>query len=100
MPEVDKLTLHMAKLIREDFLQQNAFTQYDRFCPLYKAAWMLKNFVAFHEEALRVMERGVVWSEIQKTLQDVLYKLSCMKFQVPGWIGLIHGRIRKMERAQ
>ena len=26
----------MAKIIREDFLQQDAFSQYDYMCPLYK----------------------------------------------------------------
>ncbi len=36
LSEDQKLTLECAKIIREDFLQQNAFSKYDKFCPLYK----------------------------------------------------------------
>ena len=32
-----KLTLEVAKIIREDFLQQNAFTSWDFTCPLDKS---------------------------------------------------------------
>lgn len=31
-----KLILEVAKIIREDFLQQNAFSDYDYMCPLHK----------------------------------------------------------------
>lgn len=34
--EADKVTLDVAKLIKEDFLQQNGLTLYDRYCPFYK----------------------------------------------------------------
>ena len=34
--ETDKITLEIAKLIKDDFLQQNGFTPYDRVCPFYK----------------------------------------------------------------
>lgn len=34
--ETDKITLEIAKLIKDDFLQQNGFTAYDKVCPFYK----------------------------------------------------------------
>lgn len=34
--ENDKITLEVARLIRDDFLQQNGFTSYDKYCPFYK----------------------------------------------------------------
>lgn len=37
-----QVVLEIARLIREDFLQQNAFTDYDYTCPLYKSLGMLK----------------------------------------------------------
>jgi vacuolar-type H+-ATPase catalytic subunit A/Vma1 len=43
LAETDKITLEVAKLIKEDFLQQNGYTPYDRFCPFYKTVGMLKN---------------------------------------------------------
>ena len=36
LSEDQKCTLEMAKIIREDFLQQNGFTDYDFMCPLAK----------------------------------------------------------------
>lgn len=34
--EGDKVTLDVARLIKEDFLQQNGISVYDRYCPFYK----------------------------------------------------------------
>jgi V-type H+-transporting ATPase subunit A len=34
--ESDKVTLDVARLIKEDFLQQNGISVYDRYCPFYK----------------------------------------------------------------
>lgn len=34
--ETDKVTLDVARLIKEDFLQQNGISVYDRYCPFYK----------------------------------------------------------------
>jgi V-type H+-transporting ATPase subunit A len=45
LAENDKVTLESARLIKEDFLQQNGFTKYDRKCPFYKSVQMLKNIV-------------------------------------------------------
>ena len=39
--ETDKITLEIAKLIKDDFLQQNGFTAYDKVCPFYKTGWFL-----------------------------------------------------------
>lgn len=36
LAETDKITLEVAKLLKEDFLQQNSYSSYDRFCPFYK----------------------------------------------------------------
>lgn len=43
--ESDKITLDVARLLKDDFLQQNGMSEYDRFCPFYKTSSMLKNFV-------------------------------------------------------
>lgn len=47
LAESDKITLEVAKLIKDDFLQQNGYTPYDRFCPFYKTVGMLKNMQVF-----------------------------------------------------
>ncbi len=35
----DKITLDVATLFKEDFLQQNGYSDYDQFCPLWKTSW-------------------------------------------------------------
>ena len=35
----------VAKLLKDDFLQQNGYTPYDRFCPFYKTVGMLGNII-------------------------------------------------------
>merc|ERR1719330_2110864 len=47
LSEDQKLNLDMAKIIREDFLQQNAFTTYDYRCPLEKTSGMMECIVEF-----------------------------------------------------
>merc|ERR1711934_694047 len=56
--ESDKITLEVAKLIRDDWLAQNAFEPYDSSCPFYKSSWMLRNFMHFYELAQQAVEKG------------------------------------------
>lgn len=86
--ESEKITLEVAKIIRDDFLQQNGFTPYDRMCPFYKTVWMLRNIVAFYNLAQKSVEHSsadhkVTWAQIRGSMGDILYKLTSMKFQDP-----------------
>merc|ERR1719322_1212610 len=49
--EADKITLEVAKLLKDDFLQQNGYSPYDKYCPFYKTVGMLRNIVAFYDLA-------------------------------------------------
>eukprot|EP01111_Echinosteliopsis_oligospora_P009417 TRINITY_DN274_c0_g1_i1.p1 TRINITY_DN274_c0_g1~~TRINITY_DN274_c0_g1_i1.p1 ORF type:complete len:621 (-),score=188.13 TRINITY_DN274_c0_g1_i1:222-2084(-) len=86
--EAEKITLEIARIIRDDFLQQNGFTPYDRMCPFFKTVWMLRNIVLFYNLALKAVEtassdRKVTWNMIKNSMGDILYKLTSMKFQDP-----------------
>eukprot|EP01028_Stygiella_incarcerata_P003987 TRINITY_DN1833_c1_g1_i1.p1 TRINITY_DN1833_c1_g1~~TRINITY_DN1833_c1_g1_i1.p1 ORF type:complete len:648 (+),score=170.01 TRINITY_DN1833_c1_g1_i1:207-1946(+) len=85
LAESDKLVLEVAKFIREDFLQQNSYTDYDRYCPFYKTIWMLKNMMHFYDMGKRAIEEGahVTYSHIKQAMPHVLYNLSNMKFEDP-----------------
>merc|ERR1719155_69685 len=37
LAESDKIIMETARLIKEDYLQQNGFSKYDKFCPFYKS---------------------------------------------------------------
>lgn len=47
--ENNKITLEVARMLKDDFLQQNGMSEYDRYCPFYKTSAMLRNFVGFHD---------------------------------------------------
>merc|ERR1711990_1298326 len=88
LSEDQKCTLEVAKIIREDFLQQNGFTDYDFMCPLCKTIGMMKNIVSFHESGQKAIaessgENKVGWNTITTGLKEQLIKLTSMKFEMP-----------------
>ncbi|CDH53273.1 v-type atpase [Lichtheimia corymbifera JMRC:FSU:9682] len=85
--ETDKVTLDVATLIKDDFLQQNGYSNYDRYCPFYKTTWMLRNMIGFYKHATHVVEASnnqITWAKIRDSMNDVMYKLSSMKFEDPA----------------
>jgi V-type H+-transporting ATPase subunit A len=87
LAETDKITLDVAKIIKDDFLQQNGYSAYDRYCPFYKTVGMLRNMMGFHEQATHAVEASsgqLSWAKIRESMGDVIYKLSSMKFEDPA----------------
>ena len=80
----------MAKIIREDFLQQNAFSDYDYNCPLHKTLGMMKCIVQYFNNAKRVIneslksDRKISWAIIQNSIEKEFLELSQMKFKDPS----------------
>lgn len=89
LAESDKVTLEVAKIIKEDFLQQNGFSSYDRFCPFYKTIGMLRNIIHFYTMANQSIasssdDRKVTWAVINNSLKDTIHGLQQQKFQEPS----------------
>ncbi|KAJ7632286.1 ATP synthase alpha/beta family, nucleotide-binding domain-containing protein [Roridomyces roridus] len=85
--ENDKITLEVARMLKDDFLQQNGMSEYDRFCPFYKTSGMLRCFVAFHDAAIRAISQGqgdITFNKIKDGASDLMFKLSQMKFESPS----------------
>merc|ERR1712061_248880 len=88
LSEDQKCTLEVAKIIREDFLQQNGFTDYDFMCPLAKTIGMMKVIVGFHEAAQKTMaefsgDQKITWNTICASMKDLIKKITGMKFDLP-----------------
>lgn len=64
LPENQQLTLEIARIIREDLLQQNAFHEVDRYCPLLKARDVISLVFKFKKLAEDALALGVPVSEI------------------------------------
>ena len=52
-------------MIREDFLQQSAYSDTDSFCPVEKQYLMLKVIMTYYENVNEAMGRGISLRQIQ-----------------------------------
>jgi V/A-type H+-transporting ATPase subunit A len=59
IPDNERIVLETAKMIREGFLAQNAYSDVDAFCPLHKQYWMIRVFLHFHARMVAALEEGV-----------------------------------------
>lgn len=59
LPDRQRLILATARLLREGFLQQNAFHENDMYCSPEKQLRMMSVILHFHDAAGKVIERGV-----------------------------------------
>jgi V/A-type H+-transporting ATPase subunit A len=73
----DRLILQGAKMVREDFLHQNAFDPTDTYTSARKQFLMLRNIVDFYDLAAQAMEGGADIEQIGKL--DVLESIAGMK---------------------
>merc|ERR1712054_38480 len=88
LSEDQKCTLEVAKIVREDFLQQNGFSEYDFMCPLSKTIGMMKVIVFFHDGAQKIIaestgDHKIGWSTINQTMREQIVKITSMKFEMP-----------------
>lgn len=80
LSEYEKMVLDIAKMIREDFLQQNSYSSYDQCCPMFKTKEMLKNIILFFEYSSKLIAKGMGWEIIKNEISQVYFSLVQMKF--------------------
>jgi V/A-type H+/Na+-transporting ATPase subunit A len=64
LPDRERITLETTRMIREDFLQQNAYHEVDTYCPPQKQYQMLKTIIMFHTNAEAALDRGAASADI------------------------------------
>ncbi|CAI7616157.1 unnamed protein product [Penicillium manginii] len=79
----DKITLSVASMVEEDFLQQNGYSDYDQFCPLWKTEYMMKAFMRFHDESQWIISQGHKWAKVKEYTATTWTALRNMKFEIP-----------------
>ncbi|EFJ49018.1 vacuolar ATP synthase, subunit A [Volvox carteri f. nagariensis] len=93
LAESDKVVLETARFIKDDYLQQNSFTKYDKYCPFYKSVEMMRNISTFHRLATAAIEKTaagnaegqkITLNVIKQRMGDTLYKLTSQKFEDPA----------------
>jgi len=95
LPESEKAILEVTRMIREDFLQQSAYSDTDSFCPLDKQFWMLSTIVAYYEAAEEAMDRGVSLKQVS----SLPLKAEIARMKEIGDVGQIRGLAERV-RAQ
>lgn len=64
LPDKERITLESTRMIREDFLQQNAYHEVDTYCSPKKQYGMLKTIITYHENATAALDRGAASEDV------------------------------------
>jgi V/A-type H+-transporting ATPase subunit A len=85
LPEDQQLTLEIARMIREYFLQQNAYHEVDTFCSMKKQFMMLNSIMAWGDYAKKALAAGVpmpriLASKSKDTMAKVKFEADFEKF--------------------
>jgi len=82
LPDDQKLTLEIARVIRLGFLQQNAFHPEDQNVPLIKQFKMMETILYLYDNARRLVAEGHPMSVLR---QDTIFeKVIAIKYDVPN----------------
>jgi len=63
LPEFSRAVIEVARMFREDYLQQFAFSEVDAFCDAEKQYLMLKAIVTYYDVVQEVLVKGVTLKE-------------------------------------
>jgi V/A-type H+-transporting ATPase subunit A len=77
LAEPERAVLAVARMLREDFLQQSSFHEVDRYCTIQKSYWMLKTIMDFHQRTQAALEMNVPLERI--TSLPVVSQIARMK---------------------
>lgn len=75
LSEDQKVIMEVAKIIREDFLQQNAYSDYDFTSPLHKSVGMLRVITHFYDCCMKAIKDSpvdakITWAMIKSNMTD------------------------------
>ena len=82
LPDDQKLTLEIARVIRLGFLQQNAFHKDDTSVPLIKQYKMMETILYLYKKSKTLVTMGMPMSVLKE--DDIFDKVISIKFDVPN----------------
>ena len=80
LSDTDRIKLLVARMIRIDFLQQNAFDDVDTYTSFEKQKDMLQTMITFLDESNKALGLGAYYDEIVEGSKEVRERMSRMKF--------------------
>ncbi len=85
LPEREKAILDVARMIREDYLQQSAYDEIDTYTSIRKQYRMLKAILDYGDREQEALQKGATVNQLQKL--PVRSKLSRMKWVLEKELG-------------
>ena len=82
LPDDQKLTLEIARVIRLGFLQQNAFHQEDTCVPMEKQFKMMEIILYLYEKSKSLINRGMPVSVLKE--DNIFERIISIKYDVPN----------------
>merc|ERR1712070_1184202 len=73
LTEDQKLLMDTAEVLKVTYLQQNAYSDYDPYCPFHKSVSLLNSIIGFYTQALHTMENSseenkISWGELKSDM--------------------------------
>lgn len=97
LPDRERITLETTRMIREDFLQQNAYHEVDTYCSPSKQFEMLRTIIMFHRNATAALKKGAPAADLigLPVKEDIGRMKYIPEDEFPGRIKEIQERIVK-----
>ncbi len=80
LPDSEKIVLRTTRIIREAFLQQNAFVKSDSFCPLDKQYKMLKVILKFNDTVSNLFQEGASLDSLMNKFRTNIAEINNFKY--------------------
>lgn len=103
LPDEEQVTIEVARMLREIFLQQNAFDPVDTFCDMTKQFDILKAIKFYSDQAYTALKAGVITSQIvglkaKNDLPQIKY-VKEYKPEIEGIVRAIESEFTKLREA-
>lgn len=82
LPPAQQFILFVAEMIKNAFLQQNAFDQIDKYCSPEKQIKLLKAILALHDKGTELLKAGATVKEIAAL--DAVSEMVRLKSEIPN----------------
>jgi len=84
LSEDQKVVFEIADIIKNEFLQQNSFSEFDYFCPLYKTLGMMKCITKFYDTSKKIIlespaDNKISWNIVSSLMKGQMIKFTKMK---------------------
>lgn len=94
----DRVTMNTARMLREDYLQQNAYDDVDTFTSFKKQTTLLNNILYFDEKAQEAIQLGAYLDDLMEGTVNLRDRIARSKFIAEERFSEIQGLHKDIEK--